>query len=146
MGAPIVVQRPKVVSVSLKPTVANEVSQLPQKEEVATEAVPSTPIVQEVKQNDFSNDDLVRAWRLYAKKIEGELHTYNTMQNFILAKRFKETRKVLSINSSYVTVEDLIAKIDSSIPTISEEQQNKLMTLGLTEKEAEEQIINGFLK
>ena len=86
VGAPIVVQRPKVVSVSLKPTATNEVSQLPQKEEVATEAVPSTPIVQEAKQNDFSNDDLVRAWRLYAKKIEGELHTSNTMQNFLPAK------------------------------------------------------------
>ena len=86
VGAPIVVQRPKVVSVSLKPTVANEATQLPQKQEVATEAVPSTPIVQETKQNDFSNDDLVRAWRLYAKKIEGELHTSNTMQNFLPAK------------------------------------------------------------
>ena len=86
VGAPIVVQRPKVVSVSLKPTVANEATQLPQKQEVATEAVPSTPIVQEIKQNDFTNDDLVRAWRLYAKKIEGELHTSNTMQNFLPAK------------------------------------------------------------
>ena len=86
VSAPIVVQRPKVVSVSLKPTVANEATQLPQKEEVAKETVPSTPIVQEAKQNDFSNDDLVRAWRLYAKKIEGELHTSNTMQNFLPAK------------------------------------------------------------
>ena len=86
VAAPIVVQRPKVVSVSLKPTVANEATQLPQKQEVATEAVPSAPIVQEVKQNDFSNDDLVRAWRLYAKKIEGELHTSNTMHNFLPAK------------------------------------------------------------
>ena len=86
VAAPIVVQRPKVVSVSLKPTVANEATQLPQKQEVATEAVSSTPIVQEVKQNDFSNDDLVRAWRLYAKKIEGELHTSNTMHNFLPTK------------------------------------------------------------
>ena len=86
VGAPIVVQRPKVVSVSLKPTVANEATQLPQKQEVTTEAVSSTSIVQEVKQNDFTNDDLVRAWRLYAKKIEGELHTSNTMQNFLPAK------------------------------------------------------------
>ena len=86
VAAPIVVQRPKVVSVSLKPTATNEVSQLPKKQEVTTEAVPSTPIVQEVKQNDFSNDDLVRAWRLYAKKIEGELHTSNTMHNFLPAK------------------------------------------------------------
>ena len=86
VGAPIVVQRPKVVSVSLKSTIANEATQLPQKQEVTTEAVSSTPIVQEVKQNDFSNDDLVRAWRLYAKKIEGELHTSNTMQNFLPAK------------------------------------------------------------
>ena len=86
VAAPIVVQRPKVVSVSLKPTATNEVSQLPQKQEVTTEAVSSTPIVQEVKQNDFSNDDLVRAWRLYAKKIEGELHTSNTMHNFLPTK------------------------------------------------------------
>ena len=35
---------------------------------------------------------------------------------------------------------------EAAIGKIAGEQLIKLMTLGLTEKEAEEQIINGFLK
>ena len=35
---------------------------------------------------------------------------------------------------------------EAAIGKIAGEQLDKLMTLGLTEKEAEEQIINGFLK
>ena len=35
---------------------------------------------------------------------------------------------------------------EAAIGKIAGEQLNKLMTLGLTEKEAEEQIISGFLK
>jgi Fe-S cluster assembly scaffold protein SufB len=35
---------------------------------------------------------------------------------------------------------------EAAIGKIAGEQITKLMTLGLTEKEAEEQIINGFLK
>ena len=86
VGAPIVVQMPKVVTVSLKPSAVNVASQLPKQEEAVEKIVSNEPIVQEIKQSDFTNDDLVRAWRLYAKKIEGELHTSNTMQNFLPAK------------------------------------------------------------
>ena len=35
---------------------------------------------------------------------------------------------------------------EAAIGKIAGEQLMKLMTLGLTEKEAEEQIVNGFLK
>ena len=35
---------------------------------------------------------------------------------------------------------------EAAIGKIAGEQLTKLMSLGLTEKEAEEQIINGFLK
>ena len=35
---------------------------------------------------------------------------------------------------------------EAAIGKIAGEQLTKLMTLGLTEKEAEEEIINGFLK
>ena len=86
VGAPIVVQMPKVVTVSLKPTAVNVASQLPKKEEAVEKIASNEPVVQEIKQSDFTNDDLVRAWRLYAKKIEGELHTSNTMQNFLPTK------------------------------------------------------------
>ena len=86
VGAPIVVQMPKVVTVSLKPSAVNVASQLPKQEEAVEKIVSNEPIVQEIKQSDFTNDDLVRAWRLYAKKIEGELHTSNTMQNFLPTK------------------------------------------------------------
>ncbi len=86
VGAPIVVQMPKVVTVSLKPTVENVASQLSKQEEAVEKIVSNEPVAQEIKQSDFTNDDLVRAWRLYAKKIEGELHTSNTMQNFLPTK------------------------------------------------------------
>ena len=86
VGAPIVVQMPKVVTVSLKPTVENVASQLSKQEEAVEKIASNEPVVQEIKQSDFTNDDLVRAWRLYAKKIEGELHTSNTMQNFLPTK------------------------------------------------------------
>lgn len=87
VGAPIVVRMPKVVTVSSKSTAMNDANQLPKKDDdVVEENVSSMPIIQETKQCDFSNDDLVRVWRLYAKKIEGELHTSNTMQNFLPAK------------------------------------------------------------
>ena len=86
VGAPIVVQMPKVVTVSLKPTAVNVACQLPKKEEAVEKIASNEPVVQEIKQSDFTNDDLVRAWRLYAKKIEGELHTSNTMQNFLPTK------------------------------------------------------------
>ena len=35
---------------------------------------------------------------------------------------------------------------EAAIGKIAGDQLNKLMTLGLTEEEAEEQIVNGFLK
>ena len=47
-----------------------------------------------------------------------------------------------------LTANDIDANLihEAAIGKIAGEQLIKLMTLGLTEKEAEEQIINGFLK
>ena len=42
--------------------------------------------------------------------------------------------------------EDAALVHEAAIGKIAGEQLTKLMTLGLTEQEAEEQIINGFLK
>ena len=118
VGAPIVVQMPKVVSVSLKPTPVNVASQLPKKEEVVETIVSNEPVVQELKQSDFTNDDLVRAWRLYAKKIEGELHTSNTMQNFLPAKgdgvsvvvKLINTMQLEALSRHKRTLEQFLAK------------------------------------
>ena len=54
--------------------------------------------------------------------------------------------KVISIPK--ITANDIDASLihEAAIGKIAGEQLTKLMTLGLTEKEAEEQIINGFLK
>ena len=47
-----------------------------------------------------------------------------------------------------ITANDLDAELihEAAIGKIAGEQIMKLMTLGLTEKEAEEEIINGFLR
>ena len=47
-----------------------------------------------------------------------------------------------------LTANDIDANLihEAAIGKIAGEQLIKLMTLGLTEKEAEEQIVNGFLK
>ena len=54
--------------------------------------------------------------------------------------------KVIAIPK--ITANDIDASLihEAAIGKIAGEQLTKLMTLGLTEKEAEEQIINGFLK
>ena len=64
-----------------------------------------------------------------------------------------ECDAIIMDNASVSAIPELTANhIDASliheaaIGKIAGEQLIKLMTLGLTEKEAEEQIINGFLK
>ena len=157
VGAPVVVQRPKVVSVSLKPTIANEATQLPQKEEVVTEEVSSEPIAQEIKQNNFANDDLIRAWRSYAKKIEGELHTYNTMQNFLPKRGDGQSIVVTLINTMQSdalsrhkrTLEQFLSKeLNSSIELnfVVEEQPDQPMFLTPTDNFKRMQEINADFK
>ena len=157
VGAPVVVQRPKVVSVSLKPTIANEATQLPQKEKVVTEEVSSEPIAQEIKQNNFANDDLIRAWRSYAKKIEGELHTYNTMQNFLPKRGVGQSIVVTLINTMQSdalsrhkrTLEQFLSKeLNSSIELnfVVEEQPDQPMFLTPTDNFKRMQEINADFK
>ena len=58
----------------------------------------------------------------------------------------KDTAKVVAIPE--IVANNVEAKLihEAAIGKIAGEQLVKLMTLGLTEKEAEEAIINGFLK
>ena len=95
---PIVVQKPKVVTVSLKPTLAPVVPQesVPASVVDEGEAMSDVVVNQEVKQRSFTNDELLQAWRMYAKKIEGELHTFNTMMNF-LPERNGETSIIVKL-------------------------------------------------
>ena len=95
---PIVVQKPKVVTVSLKPTPAPVVPQesVPASVVDEGEAMSDVVVNQEVKQRSFTNDELLQAWRMYAKKIEGELHTFNTMMNF-LPERNGETSIIVKL-------------------------------------------------
>ena len=158
VGAPIVVQMPKVVTVSLKPTTMNEVSQLPKKEETVEKIDSNEPIVQEVKQSDFTNDDLVRVWRLYAKKIEGELHTSNTMRNFLPEKDSGATIVVKLINTMQLealgrhkrTLEQFLAKeLNNSgvvVNFVVEEQTSQPMFLTKDENFRRMQEINYDLK
>ena len=54
--------------------------------------------------------------------------------------------KILSVPSLEANSVDAMLVHEAAIGKIAGEQLTKLMTLGLTEAEAEEQIINGFLK
>ena len=54
--------------------------------------------------------------------------------------------KILAVPSLEANNIDAMLVHESAIGKIAGDQMIKLMTLGLTEKEAEEQIINGFLK
>ena len=54
--------------------------------------------------------------------------------------------KILAVPSLEANHVDAMLVHEAAIGKIAGEQLIKLMTLGLTEKEAEEQIINGFLK
>ena len=158
VGAPIVVQMPKVVSVSLKPTPVNVASQLPKKEEVVETIVSNEPVVQELKQSDFTNDDLVRAWRLYAKKIEGELHTSNTMQNFLPAKgdgvsvvvKLINTMQLEALSRHKRTLEQFLAKeLNNSGITVNfmvEEQTDQPIFLTKDENFRRMQDINPDFK
>ena len=158
VGAPIVVQMPKVVTVSLKPTAVNVASQLPKKEEVVETIVSNEPVVQELKQSDFTNDDLVRAWRLYAKKIEGELHTSNTMQNFLPTKgdgvsvvvKLINTMQLEALSRHKRTLEQFLAKeLNNSGITVNfvvEEQTDQPIFLTKDENFRRMQDINPDFK
>ena len=139
VGAPIVVQMPKVVTVSLKPTAVNVASQLPKKEEAVEKIASNEPVVQEIKQSDFMNDDLVRAWRLYAKKIEGELHTSNTMQNFLPAKGDGVSVVVKLINT--MQLEALSRHKRTLEQFLSKELNNSAITVNFVVEEQTDQPI-----
>ena len=139
VGAPIVVQMPKVVTVSLKPSAVNVASQLPKQEEAVEKIVSNEPIVQEIKQSDFTNDDLVRAWRLYAKKIEGELHTSNTMQNFLPTKGDGVSVVVKLINT--MQLEALSRHKRTLEQFLSKELNNSGITVNFVVEEQTEQPI-----
>ena len=139
IAAPIVVQMPKVVTVSLKPTVVNDVSQLSKKEEIVEKRVSLVPFVQDIKQSDFTNEDLVRAWRLYAKKIEGELHTSNTMQNFLPMKEDDISVVVKLINM--VQLEALSRHKRTLEQFLSKELNNTGITVNFVVEEQTDQPI-----
>ena len=158
--SPIVVQKPKVVTVSLSAAparVAEPVS--PQAKEVeAVEVAPVAPASQEAKQRDFTTDDLIRAWRLYAKKIEGELHTSNTMHNFLPEKigvnsvivKLINTMQLDALSRHKRTLEAFLAnELGSSAVEVNfvvEEQSNKKIFLTVDEKFRHMQEINPDFK
>lgn len=58
----------------------------------------------------------------------------------------KDKAKVIAVPKIVANCEDANLIHEAAIGKIAGEQLNKLMTLGLSEKEAEAEIINGFLK
>ena len=58
----------------------------------------------------------------------------------------KDKAKVIAVPKIVANCEDANLIHEAAIGKIAGDQLNKLMTLGLSEKEAEEAIINGFLK
>ena len=156
VGEPIVVQKPKVVSVSLNTTsvkVDSNSLEIEEKSEVK-DVVSVESNIQKIIQSDFTDDDLVRAWRLYAKKIEGELHTFNTMQNFLPKKgigasvvvRLINTMQFESLSKHKRTLEQFLVKElnNSSIVVdfVVEEQVNQPVFLTKDENFKRMQEIN----
>lgn len=81
--------------------------------------------------------------QLFNSSIEGEAECFGHV----------ECDGILCDNASVASTPKIVANNpnamlthEASIGKISEEQQNKLMSLGLTKQEAEQQIINGFLQ
>jgi DNA polymerase-3 subunit gamma/tau len=158
-NTPIVVQMPKVVSVSLTASTKVEPLSLTSddKSEVK-DVVSSEPIHQELKQSDFTNDDLIRVWRLYAKKIEGELHTSNTMQNFLPKKgigasvvvRLINTMQLESLSKHKRTLEQFLVKelnnSDIVVDFVVEENVNQPVFLTKDENFKRMQEINSDFK
>ena len=66
------------------------------------------------------------------------------MKGFVKVASAIPKVKVADCRHNVVEINHLIH--EAAIGKIAGEQLIKLMTLGLTEEEAEEQIINGFLK
>ena len=142
--APIVVQMPKVVSVSLM--APKEVIIDPRLEEKAQVEREVQKVVSITKGNDFTDEDLLRVWRLYAKKIEGELHTSNTMANFLPVKegnsrivvKLINTVQLESLNKHKRTLEYFLAKElnndEISIEFIVEEQLKESIYLTSDER------------
>ena len=156
VAAPIVVQMPKVVSVSLNATsVSDESQSFTLKENGVVETVDSSvSISQELKKSDFTNDDLIRVWRLYAKKIDGELHTSNTMQNFLPVKgegalvivKLINTMQLEALSRHKRTLEQFLSKeLNNSDIVVNfeiEEQAAQSMLLTSDEKFKHMQEVN----
>lgn len=156
VAAPIVVQMPKVVSVSLNATsVSDESQSFTSKENGVVETVDSSvSISQELKKSDFTNDDLIRVWRLYAKKIDGELHTSNTMQNFLPVKgegalvivKLINTMQLEALSRHKRTLEQFLSKeLNNSDIVVNfeiEEQAAQSMLLTSDEKFKHMQEVN----
>ena len=156
VAAPIVVQMPKVVSVSLNATsVSDESQSFTSKENGVVETVDSSvSISQELKKSDFTNDDLIRVWRLYAKKIDGELHTSNTMQNFLPVKgegalvivKLINTMQLEALSRHRRTLEQFLSKeLNNSDIVVNfeiEEQAAQSMLLTSDEKFKHMQEVN----
>ena len=142
--APIVVQMPKVVSVSLM--APKEVIIDPRLEEKAQVEREVQKVVSITKGNDFTDEDLLRVWRLYAKKIEGDGHTSNTMANFLPVKegnsrivvKLINTVQLESLNKHKRTLEYFLAKElnndEISIEFIVEEQLKESIYLTSDER------------
>ena len=158
-NTPIVVQMPKVVSVSLTASTKVEPLSLTSDDKSEVEdVVSSEPIHQELKQSDFTNDDLIRVWRLYAKKIEGELHTSNTMQNFLPKKgigasvvvRLINTMQLESLSKHKRTLEQFLVKelnnSDIVVDFVVEENVNQPVFLTKDENFKRMQEINSDFK
>ena len=115
VAAPIVVQRPTVVNVSFTPKV--EVVE-PQKVDKPQVEIKPQEVGNIVKKENFADEDLLRVWRLYASKIEGELHTFHAMKNFLPTKesdfrivvKLVNTMQMDALSKHKRTLEQFLAK------------------------------------
>ncbi len=91
-----------------------------------------------VNNSKFSDDDLLRVWRVYARKIEGEIHTSHTMLN-CLPVRYGETGVAVSLVNTMQL--DALNKHKRSIENfLSKELNNASLELLLKVEEKEDDV------
>lgn len=79
----------------------------------------------------------------YNIRANGQMTARNTTANINIVSKEGRVLSIPKLDARHV---DAMLIHEAAIGKIAGEQLIKLMTLGLTEKEAEECIVNGFLK
>ncbi len=136
----VVAQKPMSVKVSFVAPTTSVVT-LPTAEQKVLEEVASTVEVTDSKTSIYTQEALIAAWRLYARKIEGELYTSKAMMNNIPIIAEGNVIEVKLVNK--MQYDDLVKHRNSIEKFLQNELKNSYVTLNIVvdEAKAEETIM-----